>query len=50
MFDIRTGNYSKLEFEDDVKFWGLAYCPSDKYLTLDFGKYYIKLEWGYLNV
>lgn len=50
MFSIKRGKYADMPFEDIVNFFGVAYCPQDKAVNLDFHPYYIRLEWGWKNV
>ena len=50
MFKFNTGKYGDVDWQDDVKTWGITHVPGDQYISLDFGSYYIKLEWGFINV
>jgi hypothetical protein len=50
MFSIHTGKYTETDWQDTVDTWGITHVPSEQYISLDFGRYFTRLDWGVKNV
>ena len=49
MFKLSSGKYT-LDWSDTVNSYGFSHVPADKYITLEFKDYWIRLDWGFTNV